>query len=749
MSSLLSLPEHARKTDSYTALRGHFALANEEACRLLIAGAGWFQVWLDGKWIAEGPARFLEGKAEVETFALVIPAGGHVLAVVLNHLDVETRLLKKMEPFLAVQLDLEGGEGVDLLWRAAPLAGYHPAVRRINPQLGWCEWCDTRLNPTGWQELGFEDGSWEAIKTQPRTAEFSPLRLNAVQQFSHDLTAAAEGRWVDRFGYESDDPPVRFFLRDLTSRDLPPQGVWRRFDLGRVRLGRAQVALDVPAGTVVEMAYSETLCDGRVSPFINLSAGTSCNLDHYVARGGEQEFGPLTPRGGRYLEVHVYGPEEAIRWVAVRFQERCYHGPAEGAFTCDDVLLNRIWAVGVETYRACAEDAVIDNPTRERGQWTGDVVSVGLDIASVAYGDLRLLRRGLMQSAQSAKPSGLVAGLCPGGDVFLGSYAAQWITACLQYYQATGDKTLLEEGFPYAIRNLEAFDPFLKETGLEDGIDWPFIDWGYVRKAGEIDLAMNVHLLLAYRSFLVWCDHLKNTEVRGKVAGQETSLTRTLKHVVEDKLEGGFGALGYHGSVLALTAGLVPSEKRGEGVSFVKAHILNCFPNNPDAPRLSDPSANHEQLITPYFAHYAFDFLIAEGEMKFVLDQYRKCWGWMLDQQSGTWLEVFDVRWSHCHQWAGCPTWQLSRYGLGLRPRLDRGPGCYEFCLRPGDLLGAKGKLPLPGPGRLIRIEWSRAGAGVEYEIRTPCPVKILGIPGRKMELEVDSFWKGKVTVEK
>jgi alpha-L-rhamnosidase len=744
----LQLPEFAWKTDSYTALRGQFILEREQACRLHMVGASWFQVWLDGRWIAEGPARFVVGKPEVETFSLTIPAGRHVLAVVLNHLDVETRLLKKMEPFLDVHLEMIEGKAVELSWKAAPLEGYRPAMRRINPQLGWCEWCDTRLNPTGWQELGFADDSWTVVEPQARTMQFSPLRLKAVQQFSHELTAVAEGQWVDRFGYESDDPPVRFFLRDLASRDLPPQGVWRRFDLGRVRLGRAQVTLDVPVGTVVELAYSETLCEGRVSPFINLSCGTSCNLDHYVARGGVQEFGPLTPRGGRYLEVHVYGSEAAIRWVGVRFQERCYHGPAEGGFTCDDVLLNRIWAVGVETYRACAEDAVIDNPTRERGQWTGDVVSVGLDIASVAYGDLRLLRRGLIQSAQSAKETGLVAGLCPGGDVFLGSYAAQWTTACVQYYRATGDLTLLEEGLPYAIRNLEAFDPFLKEAGLEDGIDWPFIDWGYVKKAGEIDLGMNVHLLLAYRSFLGWCDYLKNTEARPKVAAQETSLTQLLKNVVADKIKDGFEALGYHGTVLVLTADLVPKQKRREGVDFIKAHILRCFPNNPDAPRLSDPSANHEQLITPYFAHYAFDLLIAEGEMNFVLEQYRKCWGWMLEQQSGTWLEVFDVRWSHCHQWAGCPTWQLSRYGLGLRPRWDRGEGCYDFCLRPGDLCGAKGKLPVIGCSATIMIEWKRVGAKIHYKIITPRPIQVLGVPDQTGELFIDSIWKGEMRIQ-
>jgi alpha-L-rhamnosidase len=52
-------------------------------------------------------------------------------------------------------------------------------------------------------------------------------------------------------------------------------------------------------------------------------------------------------------------------------------------------------------------------------------------------------------------------------------------------------------------------------------------------------------------------------------------------------------------------------------------------------------------------------------------------------------MEVFDTRWSHCHPWAGCPTWQMSRYLLGLHPRLDRGPGQFDFRLEPGSLARA------------------------------------------------------------
>jgi hypothetical protein len=90
-----------------------------------------------------------------------------------------------------------------------------------------------------------------------------------------------------------------------------------------------------------------------------------------------------------------------------------------------DALLDRISSVVVETHRACAE--VIASPTSERGQWAGDVVSVGMDIAGVAFSDLRLCRRGLLQYAHCARPDGLVSGMYPGGDIYISMYAAQWV----------------------------------------------------------------------------------------------------------------------------------------------------------------------------------------------------------------------------------------------------------------------------------------------------------------------------------
>ena len=108
-----------------------------------------------------------------------------------------------------------------------------------------------------------------------------------MRQIRHSLAPIDSGKLAENFGYQKDDVAARYFLRDLEAKSLPQDGVWRRYDLGRVRLGRPSFVLDLPEDTVVEFAYSESLQHGRVSPYITLSAGTSCNLDHFVASGGD------------------------------------------------------------------------------------------------------------------------------------------------------------------------------------------------------------------------------------------------------------------------------------------------------------------------------------------------------------------------------------------------------------------------------------------------------------------------------
>ncbi len=740
----LSRPE--RNEDDYGAFRGAFTLSTGGEIELLTAGSGWFQVYLDGRPCTEGPARYVIGHPEADRLSLTLESGRHVLAVHAHHLGVTTRMIKADQPFVSVAVRA-GGAVVPVRWRCLELKGYVGKARRINPQLGWIEWCDTRAIPAGWEAPDFDDAAWEApVMDGPDAATMPLTGLAPMKRIEHVLAAMEQGPLAAWFGYERDDIPARFFLRDLACREVPPQGAWRRYDLGRVRLGRPSFVIDAPAGSEIEFGYSEYLSHGRVSPYINLSAGDSCNLDHYVARGGPQRFEPITPKGGRFLEVHVLVPHGAspgaIRFVEERYIERSYFEGPDGAFECEDPVLNRVWMVGAETCMACSEDAMIDNPTRERGQWLGDSATAGLNITRAAFSDLGLARRCLVQSALCARKDGLVSGMSPGGDVFVSTFSAQWFSGCLDYYRFTGDRSLLETLRGAAARNLAAFEPFIDENGLRDGVAWAFVDWGYQRNEGFLNAAPNLFFLAGAHALAEWGRVIGDRELEERAESAGGMVEQALARWVSDMMARAdpWGAMGYHAVVLCLGMGLIPADREAQAVAFVKRHMLDCFPNNPDGPRNSDPMLSEPRLITPFFGHFAMPVLIERGEMDFVLDQYRQCWGsYMLAEGRTTWIEVFDPRWSHCHNWAGCPTWQLSAYGLGLWHRFDLGRQHYAFSLRPGSLRWARGKVPgLDAAGR-VEVAWERSGGGITYRLRPGERCWIHGLPGTDAPVMIEA----------
>jgi len=719
---------HKEANDTHVGFKGDFIVTDEKnQIDMQISGASWYVVWVDGKFFTEGPDRYHPDYPEYQLRNLKLSKGKHHLAIQVHYEGVDTRILKAIQPFLYCQL-FQGKKEISVSWTCKQLTGYSNSVRRINDQFGWIEWLDTRKTQWDWQKADYTGSGWKVpVKVKRELKVFSPSRLAPVKTLMVEPKLIAEGKLAEVYGYEKDNPSARFFLRDLECRELPSMGAWRRYDLGKVRLTRPVFELDLPEGAVVEFAYSEYLSHGRVAPWINLSASDSYNLDHFVAKGGKQIFFPLIPKGGRFVEIHILGASEKIKFINETFWERGYHDKVQGSFTSNDDLLNKIWLAGVETHKSCAEDALVDNPTRERGQWLGDVATVGMQVGASAFSDLSLFRRGLIQSAQSAREDGMVGGLYPGGGGHLSSYAAQWVPACLSYWQFTGDKSILEELYPSAEKNIAAFEAQVTEWGVSPKAGWAFIDWGYISNSDSADMALNIYYYAALKGMITWSEVLKKPEkvkYYNDLAQKFSSIP--VKWLAVNSTTEGFNwdKIGYHRAVLALKLGFISKEKRKAGIEFVKKHILNCFPNNPDAPRLSSPSANNPQLITPYFANFAFPVLIENGEMEFVLNQYRKCWGWMLEGGRTTLTEVFDTRWSHAHQWAGCPTWQLSRYVLGLHPSFNKGINHFDLNLIKGNLNEVAGDIPLPS-GKVVHIKWKKTGSKINYEINTEEPISV------------------------
>ncbi len=726
-------PSPSRQQNQYMAFRSKVHVPVLQIIRIRAFGCDAYRLYVNGEQACEGPARFAKQQPEYDEIELRLPAGEHVIVVIAHYYGVATRITSNQLPaFVQVQLLDERGKELQLHWQCRELDAYLPVKRRVNGQLGWMEYCDIRILP---DLLTNDDELWCSVQeVHPWQEGETPHYIRTevpCKQFTVQSELLEEGRYLNRFGYEHDDPPVRFMLRDLVPVDFEPDGVWLRFDIGKIGLYRPVFVLELTEGTVVEAAYSEYLTDGRVMPVISLSASESCHMDRWIASGGKQTFSTFSPRGFRYLELHIAAPAEVVRLHECSVLQRSYFGPANGDFKCSDSQLNDIWQMCVETLQSCSEDALTDTPTRERGQWLGDAVAVGLEVMGAAYGDLTLIRRSLEQAALCRRSDGMIVGCYPGQIIPVSSYAMLWVSGCLRYHGLTGDLTFMKKHYAAANDVVDFYYGFLTESGIANFTYWDFIDWGHMVAKDEVNIALNVMVWKAIGDLAEWSELLGEAEDAKKRLQQRN----LLRDIMRKHMLSGQGLLrtaipapshvamtdspereaGFHANALALRFGFFNGEERLRAVEFIKQHILNCYPNRPDAPRLAHPRANHPQLITPYFAHYSLTALLEAGEDEFVYNQIRECWGWMLQQGATTTLEVFDPRWSHCHAWSGSPAWQLSYYALGLQPVGDGNPFAYRFELHPGSLTHASGVLPIAETPYVIRISWERMEDGILY----------------------------------
>ena len=684
-------------TDLYVAFCGKFYCSAEQELPFVIPGCSWFRIFLNGMFLTEGPYRYDDAHPVSETISRPVRRGENIIFAIVHSVGVPTRMLMNTAPFFSCETT-----ELEICWKCTRLDAYQSKIRRINPLLDWMECCFVEKLPVDFTDASLPDQNWDAPEFLEHANDpygtFSDAAAQSIGHTQLDAVSVGKGLLMRRFGYEYDDIPAGFYLCSLAPKEASEaEGFWLRYDLRKICLFFFEAEITAPAGTIFEIAYSEMLTDGRVAPYITLSSGTSCNLDRYILKEGWQKIGNLTPRGGRYAEIHVIGDPQAVTVHTCKFIQRTYFPEITGAFSCGDALLDKIWQTGAVTLQSCAEDAIIDNPTRERGEWTGDAVSAPLDIISAAFGDFSLIRRALKHSADCAAPDGCVAGLSPGGGLCVSSYALQWISACRKYFTYTGDRKFYAELYPFALKNMQYFRNHYKSgVGLDREIYWLFVDWGYVTNDEPSDLAADLFLLDALRTMTAWSAWMSDPQQEEIFMVWQEDVRNVIdKYLRAEQYH--FVKIGLHRTALSFAQNLIPEEQKRGALRFIMEHYENCFPNRPDAPRLSAPSENCTQLITPFFSHYVFPVLLESGEGAFVVGQYKSCWGWMLSQEEGTWLEVFDPRWSHCHEWSGCPTWQLSVYVLGLRRRFDIGENFFEFCAVCTGIKAADGVIPAAG----------------------------------------------------
>lgn len=144
-----------------------------------------YELWLDGRWIGRGPARFSRHTREYDHHSLgTLAAGPHTLAV-LAQWSPNQRRSESSRPYLQLRLLGAGAQGQQLVtqsgpgWRAIVSPAWRADAAPVHAWglIGATELLDLRALPAGWFQPGFDDRSWP----EPPTVGAPPARYQARQ----------------------------------------------------------------------------------------------------------------------------------------------------------------------------------------------------------------------------------------------------------------------------------------------------------------------------------------------------------------------------------------------------------------------------------------------------------------------------------------------------------------------------------------------------------------------------------------
>lgn len=493
-------------------------------------------------------------------------------------------------------------------------------------------------------------------------------------------------------------------------------------DMGKEVLGYPALTVrNARGGEVIDVGYAETLedADGNaVRPgadgVLNPWRGGVNYADRFICRPGDNVFQPFAKRGFRYMQIDARSAAQPVTISDVSVTLATYPVEERGSFASSDALLNRIWETGRWTLQLSMDDAFTDCPWRERAQWWGDVHLEALSNA-YAFGDTKLIRRALVQAAQSQDAEGIVPGLFPTdwNGARLPSYSLLWVDSVWRYYLTTGDASVFSQVQPAIERLMAYFDTKLNPNLglLEDVPYWVFIDWAPGMDGQRIGASASLNafyyqaLLSASRIATAQGDAAKATRFTTKAAALKAAFNARFwnadRQAYEDLLSGGkrTGRFSQHANALAVALGLAPPERATPA-------LHHAFSDKDMVP-----------IGTPYFASWLLDAFSAQARDADALATVRARWGAMLDWGATAFWEKWEPTDSLSHGWSTAPVRFLPERILGVRATAP-GYAEWEFAPAFADLQWAEGTVPTVKGD--ITAYWSKRPDGVYLQVTVP-----------------------------
>jgi alpha-L-rhamnosidase len=343
-------------------LRKKFTVKTEvKDASLYVSALGYYEMSLNGKKIGDhvlAPEWTDYNKRvqyQVYDVSQSLKAGDNVLSSILGdgwylgmigptkwHADYPRRGVYGNDRRLIAQLVIRYNDGTDQVistdetWKINTKGFIISADNFLGQKI------DARNIPQGWQNIDFDDSSWESVYVD------------------REVKKNLEGQ---------KNEPVRVY-KQLPAANITPFGKNYIVDFGQNLTGWTRLTIGGKMGDIIKIRHGEMLDDDGSLYTKNLAA--AIQEDEYILSGGQDVFEPVfTYHGFRYIEISGLktAPDKSmISAFAISSDPE-----VTGSFECSNPKLNQLWSNILWTQRDNMTSIPTDCPQRdERMGWMGD-----------------------------------------------------------------------------------------------------------------------------------------------------------------------------------------------------------------------------------------------------------------------------------------------------------------------------------------------------------------------------------------
>jgi alpha-L-rhamnosidase len=521
---------------------------------------------------------------------------------------------------------------------------------------------DSRLEPLGWQAVGFNDSQWPFATVVDRSdyhlfAQMAPAE-NEQAELEPVSVTSTNGAWLVDFGRCLDGWPK------LT-----------------MRANRS--------GDIVRAEYFQMT--GERKP---------AGWDQYTCNGGTEVWKPDIGRHTSFQVVKITGYAGKLNAADVRGIWAYCDADVAGHFRCSSELLNSIYEMCERSARQNVQQDIISvDANREQSAWTADSWNVG-NVLLYNHSDTMMIDKIVRDYAAEQMSNGDFYACSPAAMFHCPEWSMYWPMLLWQQYLFSGDRTLLRTMAPRLAHFLEWIKTY--QDPANKLLNPP--DLGRLTMGSRISEYAGGNMPSGYFNAATACQYYENLRIASQMFSVlgETSASHNYGRQAEE-VKAGINFNLFNGEFyLART-------DRKEMFPLASAWALrfNIEPAAAKSRILAAIVKAGKPNIGGYGGDAFYSGLLNAGGGDFAvrdLDRYRP----MLEENKANW-ESFNSGGEANHAWTTYPGYLFLKYISGIRPT---GGGFATFDVRPetGGLTFAEGAVPTVKG--LITTRWEKGAHG-------------------------------------